>query len=138
VPKFMNQSIFNSLVYTLALADNVEELANSDTSKIKARLVADYKKSFPTDGFDVELVEALRILGSWMIETQPNSDDFCAWLNAFRQASIDWNPNGTRKTRSLFNGTFFTAPRTKPTSRVEQFTKDTMLYYVNINSGAIR
>jgi hypothetical protein len=137
MPRFMNQSLFNTFVYTVAFAEHVELEAGAETSKTRNKLISDYKKSFPTDDFEEELVECLGVFVPWLNDVQPTADGAYAWLNALRQASIDWNPNGTRKTKSIFGGTFFTAPRTKPSLRTSQFIKDTMLYYARINSGAI-
>jgi hypothetical protein len=133
----MNQELFNTLVYTLAIAEHVEHVTGEDTSKTKDRLINDYKKSFPSDDFENELIESLGIFVPWLNETHPNTEGAYAWLNALRQASIDWTPNGTRKTKTLLSGTFFTAPRRKPLLQPTQFIKDTMLYYAHINSGAI-
>jgi hypothetical protein len=96
-----------------------------------------YSKSFPDDDFEVDLSKSLNLLNIWLEESFIDTNSIFTWLNVFRQASVDWFPNGRRRGKSIFNGTFFTALRTKPLQRVDNFVKDTALYFAHINSGQI-
>jgi hypothetical protein len=135
--KYMDQLLFNTLVYTLAWADDINEVVSENTDQIISDMLFQYRKSYPEDDFEIEIASSLKFLNSWLLESFDSKEAVSAWLNAFRQASVDWLPNGRRRGRFIFNGTFFTSLRVKPLTRVDDFARDTALYFANICSGNI-
>ncbi len=133
----MDQMLFNSMTYTVAWANHIQRTAEQNTEQITSKMLMQYSKSFPEDDFKVDLSKSVNLLNIWLEESYVDTNSIFAWLNAFRLASVDWFPNGRRRGKPIFNGTFFTALRTKPLQRVDNFAKDTALYFAHINSGQI-
>lgn len=142
MPRFMDQELFNSMVFTNAWAKRLDGGNQHARDQLIRELIVTYRKSYPADEFEAEVKEATQRLLDWLDEElnaepdiEPGESQF--WLNAFRIASKRWRPDGTRKPRRFFNGIWFTSLKKKPTNRVDQFGADLMLYFVNIHSGRI-
>ena len=132
----MDQEVFNALVLTTAWAKRIRGIPQTESDRIIQKAVEAYRTSFPRDEFEVDVNAAEKILQAWLDKSFSNAVESEIWLNRFLLASKEWHPNRKRKTRTLFNGTFF-SPRKKPADRAGQFVKDIMLYFVNISSGQI-
>ena len=135
--RYMDQEIFNALVFVRAWAKDLSENTSVATDEMMEGLIVTYRKSFPTDDFESEIREAESYLAKVIDDFAENNVDKQYWLNALRLVAKDFLPNGKRRGRKVFGGIFFTAPRSKPQDRVRQFAMDATLYLAAIHSGAM-
>jgi hypothetical protein len=134
---FMDQDLFNKLVFTIALSNRMPGVSQIDRDSILEKALATYRKSFPSDSFEFEAKQATHNLLHWLDKNERDVEVAFLLLNALLAASKDWHPNGTRRSKRLFNGIWFTSPRTKPKDRVVQFTKDLALYFAALSTGRL-
>jgi hypothetical protein len=136
MPRFMDQELFNVAVFMSAWTKHLEGGDKAARDRLIRDVISTYRNSYPADEFEPELDEAVGHFLQWLDDemTEPGERQF--WLNAFRIACMLWNPDGTRKRKRLFGGTWF-SPRRKPAHRIENFIGDMATYFLNIHSGKI-
>jgi hypothetical protein len=138
VALYMDQDLFNTLAFNVAWLRRVGtgDKAAATESAIRGML-GSYRQSYPEDRFEPDLWKAVDAFESWLVRCYPNQPEQSAWFKIFCHAVEHFQPDGRRKRKPLFNGVWFTSPRTLPPNRFERFMKDVGLYFLNVQSGKI-
>jgi hypothetical protein len=133
----MDQDLFNTLAINIAWMRRIPTGDSAVTERAIHDLLASYRRSFTQDQFVPELMHAVDAYNGWLLQTYPTEPEQSAWFGIFRHAVEHFEPNGKRKRRPLFNGTWFTAAKMQPPDRFARFMKDLALYFVNVQAGKI-
>ena len=141
MPYFMSQRVFDLAALTLAWGQTMHFGGGGEQQKkaILSEGVQTYRRMYPEDDFEPELIKAAEMAAGWITDLTPDYRTQLQWATSLMMAPKDYRPDGKRwPWRPFpFKGRWFAAPRRQPPERYNQFVKNLGLYYLHIQTGKI-
>jgi len=125
---YMPQDLFDFAVVTLVRLNLVHHV---EPREAVPKILAAYR--FSDSQIEKELIDASEnlktLLNAYPITDQSQIDHLLTMLKAQMKA---FNPDGSRKRRRIFGGTFFTSPRSPVKDKVGNCTRNMIAYLIRL------
>jgi hypothetical protein len=137
VSRYMDQHLFNLLAISIPWMRRIDTGDKAFNERGIQELLATYRRFFPQDQFEPDLMRAADAYVGWLVQTYPNEPEQSAGFETFRRAVEHFEPDGRLRRRRLLNGIWFSSPNVPPHERFTQFMKDLARYFASVQFGRI-
>lgn len=134
--RYMPQELFEMCAVSVARwhLESNKERSIEELSKL---ISSQYEGDYANDGFEKQIADAAQDIIR-TLDSQFSTEEMPAALRQMQYCIKNFHPNGKRKRKRFFDGTWFRADKKSgATDRVERCVKDIFIYHVGAMTGII-